>query len=252
MLHVLKRHILPIAAHFDQVLVLTYAFPKAVLAPLLPPGLELDTYGDFGFLAAATVQTKALRPAFLPPVLGRDFFLTGYRIFTRFKTTKGQILRGLKILRSDTDNSSMVTWGNLLTHYGYRKADVTCRTQNGSLEIDVRTPQGDADLHVVADLSSMPGPLPEGSPFPDMETARKFAGPLPHTFDYEPQSNSMIVVRGVRQDWKPQPVRVVVSKNSFLQSKPFNSAQPLLANAFYLSNVPYNWERGWREPLAKS
>lgn len=249
MLHRLKRHILPIAAHFDQVLVLTYAYPKAVLAPLLPPGLELDTYGDFGFLAVATVQTKALRPAFLPPILGRDFFLTGYRIFARFKTTKGQILRGLKILRSDTDSASMVTWGNLLTHYGYRKADVVCRKENGSLEIDVRTPQGEADLHVVADLSSMPGPLPEGSPFPDIETARKYAGPLPHTFDYEPQSNSIIVVRGVRQDWKPQPVKVKVSKNSFLQSKPFNSAQPLLANAFYLSDVPYKWEPGWREPL---
>lgn len=249
MLHLLKRHLIPIAAHFEQVLVLTYAFPKHLLAPLLAPGLELDTYGDFGFLAVATVQTRALRPTFLPSALGRDFFLTGYRIFVRFRNSRGQVLRGLKILRSDTDRSSMVALGNLLTHYGYRKADIECIRENGTLRIDVRTARAEADLALTADLSSMPGPLPEGSPFPDLETARKFAGPMPYTFDYEPESNSIIIVQGVREDWNPQPVKVRVTKNTFLDSPPFNQAKPVLANAFYLADVPYRWERGWRESV---
>jgi hypothetical protein len=251
MIHLLKRHLVPIAAYFEQVLVLTYAFPKDLLAPLLPPGLELDTYGDFGFLAVATVQTRALRPSFLPEALGSDFFLTGYRIFTRLKTSKGKVLRGLKILRSDADRSWMVTWGNLLTHYGYRKADVVCRRQDGSLRIEVKTPQSEADLELVADLRSLPAPLPEGSPFPDLATARRFAGPLPHTFDYEAESHSIIVVRGVREEWNPQPVKVTVTKVNFLQSPPCNQATPILANAFYLSGVPYRWERGWVEALPK-
>jgi hypothetical protein len=252
MMHLLKRHPLPIAAHFDEVLVLTYAFPREILAPLLSPGLELDTYGDLGFLAVAMVQTRALRPAFLPEMFGRDFFLAGYRIFVRLTTARGQTLRGLKILRSDTDQPGMVTWGNLLTHYRYRLADVSSRKRNGSLEITITTPDGEADLDVVADLSNMPGPLPAGTPFPDLETARKFSGPLPHTFDYEPESHSIIVIRGMREDWKPQPVAVRILKNTFIQGAPFNAATPLLANAFYLSNVPYRWQRGWREPLPRA
>src|ERR1039458_7530915 len=81
--HRLQRHPIPISAHFSHSLVLTYAFEPEILEPLLPPGLVLDTYRSFGFLAIALVQTRQLRPSFLPAALGRDFFLSGYRIFTR-------------------------------------------------------------------------------------------------------------------------------------------------------------------------
>jgi hypothetical protein len=57
-------------------LVLTYAFPSGVLRPLLPPGLVLDTYGEYGFLAIAMVQTERLRPSFLPAAVGRKCFPT--------------------------------------------------------------------------------------------------------------------------------------------------------------------------------
>jgi hypothetical protein len=250
MIHLLKRHLVPITAHFDQVLVLTYAFPAELLTPLLPRGLELDTFGTYGFLAVATVQTRALRPSVLPEQFGMSFFLTGYRIFTRLKTTNGQVLRGLKILRSDTDRRSMVRWGNLLTHYGYQMAEVVSRITGDLLEIQVRSSNGHADLDLTADISRLPAPLPEGSPFPDLAAARRFAGPLPHTFDYEPESSSMLVVRGVRQHWDPQPISVTVRKNTFLDQMPFNRTPPLLANAFYLKDVPYRWERGWLEPLS--
>ena len=42
---VCARHPIPIAAHLKSCLTLTYALPAAVLEPLLPPGLELDTVG---------------------------------------------------------------------------------------------------------------------------------------------------------------------------------------------------------------
>ena len=41
----LKRHPIPVKAHFRHSLVLTYAFPKQLLAGLLPPGLILDKIG---------------------------------------------------------------------------------------------------------------------------------------------------------------------------------------------------------------
>src|SRR3954465_9058089 len=124
MLYRLKRHPLPIKAYFQFSLVLAYAFPREVLQPLLPPGLELDTYEGFGFLAIAMVQTRQLHPAFLPRFTGQDFFLTGYRIFAKFHDGR-RPRRGLRIIRSDTNRRKMAFFGNRLTHYNYRKADIT-------------------------------------------------------------------------------------------------------------------------------
>src|ERR1041385_3231946 len=103
MKHLLQRHPLRVKASFEHSLVLTYAFPATTLEPFLPPGLMLDVFEGFGFLAVAMVQTRELRPAFLPRALGQDFFLTGYRIFARFRTPEGRVLRGLRILRSDAN-----------------------------------------------------------------------------------------------------------------------------------------------------
>src|SRR5437773_1999789 len=105
MLKRLKRHPLPVRAHFGHSLVLTYAFPRDILEPMVPPGLELLTYKDLGFVAIAMVQTEKLHPAFLPKALGQDFFLSGYRIFTSFEASPGKRLRGLRIIRSDTDKT---------------------------------------------------------------------------------------------------------------------------------------------------
>ena len=66
MLHVLERHPFGIEAFFRRSLVLTYAMPKTILAALVGPGLEIDVYGEWGFLAIALVQTESLRPRGFP------------------------------------------------------------------------------------------------------------------------------------------------------------------------------------------
>lgn len=251
MLHWLKRHPLPVEAFFRHSLVLTYALPAETLRPLLPPGLRLDTYGEYAFLAIALVQTEGLRPAFLPRALGQDFFLSGYRIFARFDTPGGRTLRGLRILRSDTDRRLMVFFGNLLTHYKYRKCQASLREESGRLEVRVVTPDAEADLDLSADLGSRPAPLPPGSPFRDATDARKFAGPLPFTFDYEEQTHSIVIIEGVREHWDPHPIRVDVRQNTFLKRPPFSSASAVLANAFHVERVPYRWLPGVREPLPR-
>ena len=250
MLHLLKRHPLPVRAFFRHCLVLTYAFPERVLAPLLPPGLTLDSYQGLGFLAIALVQTEKLRPVGVPAALGQDFFLSGYRVFSRFRTAAGRSLRGLRILRSDTDRELMVSAGNLLTHYHYVKCEARTREEGGKLEVRIDT-GGEADLHVIADLAGKPAPLPEGSPFPDLKAARKFAGPLPFTFDYEEETHSIVRIQGVRQRWNPEPVAVEVRQCTFLEREPFASGPPVLANAFHLQDVPYRWERGVTKPVPK-
>ena len=244
MLATLRRHPLTICAFFRQSLVLTYAYPEHVLRPLLPPGLTLDGYADCGFLAIALVQTERLRPCGVPRALGCNFFLSGYRIFSRFLRADGRVLRGLRILRSDADSRLMVWGGNLLTGYRYRHCTVRSRRTPDALEIQVDTPSGEADLSVRALLDRPATAPPIGSPFPDLDSARRFAGPLPLTFGYEPASRRLVIVEGVRRNWTPIPVRVEVQRCTFLEKPPFAAVPPRLANAFFLENVDYSWKRG--------
>ena len=249
LLYRFRRHPFEVTAWFQHCLVLTYALPAAMLDPLLPPGLLLDTFHGFGFLAIAMVQTRALRPTFLPSWLGRDFFLSGYRIFARYKTENGRTLRGLRILRSDTNRRAMKLFGNWLTHYNYHLAEVNLKTCAECMEIQIRTPQAEANLHVIADLKAPVTAPPPGSPFADLREARGFAGPLPFTFDYEQETDSLVLIEGVRRSWQPKPVQVEVLENTFLRHRPFSVAQPVLANAFYVENIPYSWRRGVVEKL---
>jgi uncharacterized protein YqjF (DUF2071 family) len=249
MLHLLKRHPFAVKAFFRHSLVLTYAVEPAALEPLLPAGLALDTWRGCGFLAIALVETEGLRPGFMPGATGRDFFLSGYRIFTRLNTGNAggaSSKRGLRILRSDTDSRLMAWAGNRLTHYNYRLCRVAREESDGAIAWRITTPNAEADLEVTARIGDKPAALPAGSPFANEAEARRFAGPLPYTFDYERETHSIIAIHALRQQWNPQPVEVEVRKNTFLEREPFLSARPVLANAFYVSNVPYCWERGRR------
>lgn len=249
MLYVLKRHPVPVSAWFEHCLVLAYAYPAEALRPLLPPGLTVDEWNSLGFVAVAMVQTRGLRPSRMPTALGMDFFLTGYRVFAKFRTPAGRTLRGLRILRSDADRRAMVLGGNMLTHYHYRLCASTVRREGDSLAVDVRTPRGEADVSVHADLRA-DALLPEGSPFSDWKEARRFAGPLPFTFDYERQTHSIVCIKGVREHWEPTPVRVRVDAMTFLRSSVLSGHQGRLASAFYTSGIDYRWERGVRMPLS--
>jgi Uncharacterized conserved protein (COG2071) len=235
----LRRHPIAVSAHFRHSLVLTYAFPHELLAPLVPDAFALDTYGDHAFAACALVQTESLRPSFMPRILGRRFFLSGYRIFVRAASAAS--LRGLFILRSDTDSRTMCVLGNLFTHYGYHRAEVEASETSERLEVTVRSGDGRADVQVAATLG--PAGVPPGSPFEDVHAARRFAGPLPHTFAVDPATRKTLVVRAHRTAWTPQSVAIEVAEVGFFDQPPF-LGRGVLANAFHVANVDYGWERG--------
>ena len=247
-LYRLQRHPIPMQAGFRHSLVLTYAFPAEVLAPLLPPGLTLDVFDGVGFLAIALVDTRAMRPQALPPAFGFDSYLAGYRIFTRLDNAGS--FRGLRILRSETNRLPMLLGGNLLTHYQYQLSNIQVEERPDRLRWQIATRDHAADLDVTADLTSTPPRPPPGSPFHDWRAARRFAGPLPYTFDYEPETHSIIRIQGVRQCWTPRPVQVAIDRCTFLEQPPFAGVTPRFASAFYIPHIPcYGWRRGIRVPL---
>jgi uncharacterized protein YqjF (DUF2071 family) len=246
----LRRHPTPIEAHFRDCLTLTYAVPPEVLRPLVPPGLRLETLNGYGFMAIALVRTESLRPAGLPKACGQDFFLAGYRVFTTFHAPGGRRLRGLRILRTDTDRTRMVAAGNLLTHYNYHRCEARIESSTEQISVAVDTADHNGDLHLTAHLSKPT--LPPGSPLHSWREAMRFAGPLPFTFDYEGDTHAIIAVQATRSGWRPAPVAVDVHRISFFDQPMFHGCTPILAAAFHGRDIDYRWERGVRYPLAES
>jgi hypothetical protein len=212
-----------------RVVALTYAFPREQLEPLVPPGLELDTLRGLGFAAVALVRVERLRPAFAPQPVSVSAYMAGYRVFVRADTS----LRGLRIVRSETDSRTLAALGNLTTRYRWRHVRFTWHEDGKSLQI--RTPT----LDLAAELR--PAGLPEGSPFTDLNEARRFAGPMPYTFEHEPETGRVVAVRGIRGSWDLQPVSVTAYTCDFC-------AGGTLANAFHVADVDYRWERGYLIP----
>jgi hypothetical protein len=52
----------------------------------------------------------------------------------------------------------------------------------------------------------------------------------------------VLIIEGVRENWKPTPVKVIDYHFSFIENFNFSSAQ--LANAFIIHNIPYWWKKG--------
>jgi hypothetical protein len=251
------------ATHVQHNLMLAYAWPRALLEPLIPAELELDTYpdsrtgagsgADLGFVAIALIRAEGLRPRALPRALGGDHVLTGYRVFVRWRAGD-RAIRGLFILRSDTDSDAMARFGELFTRHPFRRADIRFDERPEAIEIEIATPGAEADLHVVADLTSRPAPLPTGSPFRSLHDAWHFAGPLPHSFLRDGDGDGeraggdgeIVMIEGARSSWEPQPIAVDVRELTFFEREPFARHEPTLANAFHASDVEYVWERSRR------
>jgi Uncharacterized conserved protein (COG2071) len=246
MLSFLKNHPFAVEAFFESSLVLTFAVPKEDLQKLIPECLELDTFQDrWAFVAVAMVQTTGLRPKGFPKFTGNDFFLIGYRIFVRYTNSVGKRLRGLYIIKSETNKMKMEFLGNIFTHYNYTTTDILETKKENTTEIKSTK----SKFNIVIENKEEDIALPKDSPFADWKEARRFAGPLPFTFTYNAVKKEVLIIEGVREDWIPKPVSVLDYNISFIKS--LNLSKAILANAFIIKNIPYYWKKGKIEAWKK-
>ncbi len=239
----LKNHPFAVQAHFDSSIVLTFAIPKEQLQNCIPECLELDVFDNkYAFIAIAMVQTKELRPKGFPKFMGNNFFLIGYRIFVRYTNSEGKRLRGLYILKSETNTKKMEYLGNIFTHYNYTTTDILQETKNGIRTIKSQKSKFNLKMESVAENVS----LPPNSPFADWKEARKFAGPLPFTFTYNEPKKEVLIIQGLREHWIPKPLKIIDYQFDFLKNSNFKNA--ILANAFIIENIPYEWKKGKIDP----
>ena len=235
----LKNHPFAVEAFFESSTVLTFAVTTEQIANLIPECLKLDTFQDkWAFIAIAMVQTKDLRPKGFPKFMGNDFFLIGYRVFVRYLNKAGRNLRGLYILKSETDKKKMEIMGNIFTNYNYTTTDIQKNTKDKTIEIL----SNKSNFSLTLDNTEAEIPLPVHSPVAHWKEARRYAGPLPFTFTYNKVANQVLIIEGVRQNWTPSPIRVIDYHFEFFDS--LKIQKPILANAFAVRNIPYYWKKG--------
>jgi hypothetical protein len=132
----------------------------------------------------------------------------------------------------------MEFFGNIFTHYNYTTTDIKQVEQQNTKEISSKNSKFKITIENTEEQIS----LPEYSPFADWKEARRFAGPLPFTFTYKKETKEVLIIEGVRQNWTPNPVKVIDYRFDFLSTLKLEN--PLLANAFIIKNIPYYWEKG--------
>lgn len=126
--------------------------------------------------------------------------------------------------------------GNIFTHYDYTTTDIK---QSISKEIiNIASKRSDFNFSI---LLNPKAEIPQDSPFLNWREARRFAGPLPFTFTQE-NKKEVLIIEGVRQNWKPQLVDVLNYNFSFFKNHKLN--YPVLANAFIIQDIPYYWKKG--------
>ncbi|HMG16197.1 MAG TPA: DUF2071 domain-containing protein [Saprospiraceae bacterium] len=235
----LKNHPFSVEAYFESSIVLTFAVPKEEIQNLIPECLELDTFNNtWAFIAVALVHTKGLRPKGFPVFMGNDFILIGYRIFVKYTNNAGKRLRGLYILKSETNKKSMEYLGNIFTQYYYTTTDI--KYLKLKMITEIRSNQ--SGFSFVIDESKDVVSLPTFSPFEDWKEARRFAGPLPFTFSYNPGLKQVLIIEGVRQNWIPTPISVLEYKISLFDE--MSLSKIVLANSFIIHDIPYFWKKG--------
>jgi Uncharacterized conserved protein (COG2071) len=241
----LKRHPFALETTLTDSFVLLFAVDATVLQQYCPPGLVLETYGNYGLVALATVRAVGLRPRGAPSWMGGDFMLTGYRVVVRFRAPDGSIRRALRIIQSDTDRSSMKVGGNLFTEYNYAQNKIVAKHDDPWYSVRIQSSDAQRDLHIRGRID-VDEHLPATSPFLSTREARRYTGPLPWTVGYIESSDSFVAVRGHRQAWKPRLVEAEVETCSFFAQSQFREVDVQLAAAFYIDAVKYSWDRGIR------
>jgi hypothetical protein len=129
--------------------------------------------------------------------------------------------------------------GNKFTQYNYTTTDIHQKRQGETVEIS----SNKSDFNIRFNNSGEGNiSLPVNSPFTDWKEARRFAGPLPFTFTYNPATKKVLIIEGVRENWKPAPVKIIDYRFAFIDRMKLDNIR--LANAFIIRNIPYYWKKG--------
>ena len=125
--------------------------------------------------------------------------------------------------------------------YNYTTTDIKVIEEEGYREFS----SDNSIFRIKINTDNLTPDLPSHSPFKTWKEARRYAGPLPFTFTYNKADKSVLIIEGVRSNWKPQAIDVTDYHFNYLDE--LNLDNLILSNAFEITDVPYFWKKGKKD-----
>lgn len=132
---------------------LNFRVDPSVVAPLLPPPLQVLTYDGFAIVGICLIGMEQLRPKGLPGALGLSSENMAHRVAIRYPATHG-MEDGVFIWRRETDQCLVSLLGGRLFPGVQKRADFAIDEVSDGLSMNVRTAGGEADVRFEASHST--------------------------------------------------------------------------------------------------
>lgn len=116
--------------HWGKLLFMHWPIDAAVLRPLIPPQLSIDTFDDRAWIGVVPFTMWGIRASFLPPIPGTSaFHELNVRTYVHFKGIPGVWFFSLDAA------SKLAVWGaRTFYHLPYFNAEMSLRQQANTIE----------------------------------------------------------------------------------------------------------------------
>ena len=233
-------HPVPMKTCFKRCVLVNFEMPPETLAARLPDHLTPDVHHGKSFVSVVIADMEKMRPAFLPRFAGVTYNQVVYRAVVKCGNQ-----RGVTFLRSDADNSFMVTAGNLLTFFRFHRASASWSVNESAIEFEL-TPRNDADAAIKLSLnrSSMSSDMPSESGFRDLSEAQSFLTELYLAFGQQCADGRVETVKVERSPWIEQVCHDRIAQyDAMTGGVLFKSGETRLNSVFLVEDLDYYWSR---------
>jgi len=222
---------------------LSFRTPRDHVKGLLPRGFKLLTHNNMAFWNVCICTVESLHPATLPFVR-LTYRHVSYRLMVRVPVSNNKELRGLYFVRSDADNGTVCSFGNMLTDFKFNRADIVVKSGDGVLDVSVEnTRDGIADSYFLGERTDEYY-LPPDSCFADPEEARKILRYTPTGMSLDKRGRVVDLAEVERDEkaWKEAPMRVARAGFAFFRN--MDQPEAGLETAVAVDPVDYVWRLG--------
>lgn len=230
---------------FQDLLLLTYAVPPALLAAQLPAYIHPYVHHSTSYISIVVGNMRGMRLGSLPEFLGTNYYQIVYRAVVCLRDLEGHERIGVFFLRSDSNDPVMSYFGNRLTefrfHYFHTGA-IALFQRDQELLVSVETADRQGDL--VAHLRNL-GSADHFSPAPGFATVAEEKNTLVqlfHAYAYDPARAVVYDLEIERGEWSLQRLEMQDSFSAFFQEHPFPAGLASPLSHIYIQECSYIWK----------
>jgi len=243
---------LPMRTTWQEAICWNWRVDPDRLRALVPPCLEVEIAHDRAWVTVAMSRLEDMRPSYMPPGAGWNFYQISHRAHVRYTDYKGEVRRGCYFVRSYTNSPLMNAIGNQLPEFKFhvfRNAEMTMIRDGGTLLASVE-PEDGCKLVSVLDETDAARTMPESSVWRDVDEAFPLLVEAYDAYGWEPEERALYILTIDRGAWEVSVPRVRSVYDGTLSEVLFDDATAELDSVFTIRGVPYRWKPLRREKIA--